>query len=62
MQVVRDKLDGFIKFNQWPLLPRFGRFKREDAEEHAQEQLDPYRERMNVEVQATKPKKVDKKC
>lgn len=31
MGAVRDKLDGFIKFNQWRLLERRGHHKREDA-------------------------------
>ena len=29
MEAVRDKLDGFIKFNQWPLLTNKGRHGRE---------------------------------
>jgi hypothetical protein len=43
MASVGEKLDGFIKFNQWPLLTGKGRHKREDAEAHALAQLALYR-------------------
>jgi hypothetical protein len=59
MEAVRGKLDGFIKFNQWPLLQDKGRHKRNDADAHALEQLDLYRLRMKAE--AGKPKKLEKK-
>lgn len=61
MDAVREKLIGFINFNQWPLLKDFGRFKRDDANAHALEQLELYKARMNAEAEAGKPKKVDKK-
>jgi hypothetical protein len=43
MDAVREKLIGFIKFNQWPLLTTKGRHSREAANEHALEQLALYR-------------------
>lgn len=43
MAAVRDKLDGFITFNQWPLLSGKGRHAREDADAHALQQLALYR-------------------
>ncbi|HVZ05386.1 RhuM family protein [Hyphomicrobium sp.] len=61
MAAVREKLIGFINFNQWPLLKDFGLSKREDADAHALEQLELYRERMKAEAEARKPEKVDKK-
>ena len=35
MEAVREKLDGFIKFNQWPLLSGKGRHARDVADTHA---------------------------
>jgi hypothetical protein len=61
MAAVREKLDGFIKFNQWPLLLAKGSHRREDANAHALEQLDLYRERIKAEAEAGKPKKLEKK-
>lgn len=58
MEAVRERLDGFIKFNGWPLLTDRGRHRREDAEAHALEQLEQYRERMKAETETGKPKKV----
>ena len=52
MEVVRDKLSKFILFNQWPLLKDKGRFKREDANTHALNQLELFRARMTVEAEA----------
>lgn len=52
MSAVREKLDGFIKFNQWPLLRDRGSYKREDANAHALEQLRLYRVRMRAEIEA----------
>ena len=43
MEAVRDKLDGFIKFNQWPVLTGKGRHAREAADAHALQQLAVYR-------------------
>lgn len=43
MEKVREKLDGFIRFNQWPMLSGRGRFSREDAKNHALRQLAIYR-------------------
>jgi len=43
MQAVREKLVGFIKFNQWPLLSGKGGYSRKDADRHALEQLEIYR-------------------
>ena len=43
MQAVREKLDGFIKFNQWPQLAGKGRHAREAADTHALQQLALYR-------------------
>jgi hypothetical protein len=43
METVREKLDGFIKFNQWPLLTGKGRHGREAADAHALDQLGLYR-------------------
>jgi hypothetical protein len=43
MDAVREKLIGFIKFNQWPLLTTKGRHLREAANKHALEQLALYR-------------------
>jgi hypothetical protein len=61
MDAVRAKLDGFIKFNQWPLLPYKGIHKRDDANAHSLEQLELYRLRMKAEAEAGKPKKLEKK-
>ncbi len=43
MAAVSEKLDGFIKFNTWPLLVGKGRHTREKADAHALEQLSLYR-------------------
>lgn len=43
MAAVSEKLDGFIKFNTWPLLAGKGRHAREKADAHALEQLALYR-------------------
>lgn len=43
MAAVHEKLIGFIKFNQWPLLTTRGRHSRDDADRHALEQLEIYR-------------------
>ena len=43
MAAVIEKLDGFIKFNTWPLLVGKGRHTREKADAHALEQLSLYR-------------------
>jgi hypothetical protein len=61
MAAVREKLDGFIKFNQWRLLVDKGHHKREDANAHALEQLELYQSRMKAEIEAGKPKKPKKK-
>jgi hypothetical protein len=62
MAAVREKLIGFINFNQWPLLKDFGRFKREDANAHALEQLELYKARVKAESEGGgSSKKVDKK-
>jgi hypothetical protein len=44
MDVVREKLTAFIKFNQWPLLEDKGRHSRDAANAHALEQLAVYRQ------------------
>ncbi len=44
MEAVREKLDGFITFNQWPLLTGKGHHSREAADTHALEQLTLYRQ------------------
>lgn len=61
MQAVEEKLDGFIRFNQWRLLQGKGRHSRDAANEHALDELDLYRERMKSEAEAGKPRKVDRK-
>jgi hypothetical protein len=43
METVREKLDGFITFNQWPLLTGKGRHARDVADTHALKQLALYR-------------------
>ncbi len=43
MDAVREKLVGFIRFNQWPLLVGKGQHARETADQHALEQLACYR-------------------
>ncbi len=43
MAAVAEKLNGFIKFYQWPLLSGKGRHAREDADTHALQQLALYR-------------------
>jgi hypothetical protein len=45
MDLVRQKLDGFINFNQWPLLAGKGRYGRVEADAHALQQLALYRAR-----------------
>ncbi len=54
MAAVTEKLDGFIKFNQWPLLTSKGYHSRDDANAHALEQLELYRERLKAEAEAGK--------
>ena len=54
MTAVTEKLDGFIKFNQWTLLVGKGRHGREDANVHALEQLELYRDRITAEAEAGK--------
>ena len=39
MADAEEKLDGFIRFNQWPLLTDGGRITRASADKHALEQL-----------------------
>jgi hypothetical protein len=43
MVAVREKMVGFIRFNQWPLLSTRGRYSREDANTHALRQFEIYR-------------------
>lgn len=54
MAAVAEKLDSFIKFNQWQLLTGPGRHSRDEANAHALEQLDLYRERIRSEAEAGK--------
>ena len=54
MATVTDKLDAFIKFNQWPLLTGPGRHSRDEAAAHALAQLELYRERMKADTEAGK--------
>jgi hypothetical protein len=54
MAAVREKLDGFIRFNQWPLLSDKGRAKRADADAHALNQLELYKKSLK-EVTSTFP-------
>jgi hypothetical protein len=61
MAAVRDKLDGFIRFNQWRLLLDKGHHKREDANAHALEQLELYQLRMQAEIEAGTSKKPKRK-
>lgn len=35
MVEAEEKLDGFIRFNNWPLLRSAGRISRSDADDHA---------------------------
>jgi hypothetical protein len=58
MAAVREKLIGFINFNQWPLLKDKGQYSRKSADAYALEQLEIYRERMKAE---TGKEKLDKK-
>jgi hypothetical protein len=51
MAAVRDKLTSFIKFNQWSLLTDLGRYSRVNANAHALEQLELYRERMQADAE-----------
>lgn len=43
MEAVREKLDGFIRFNEWPLLDGRGRHSRPAADAHALAELKRYR-------------------
>ena len=43
MVAVREKLVGFITFNQWPLLKTKVRHSRENADEHALQQLELFK-------------------
>lgn len=52
MAAVTDKLDGFIKFNGWRLLTGFGHHSRGDANRHALEQLELFRQRQQAELEA----------
>jgi hypothetical protein len=51
MAVIREKLTGFIKFNQWPLLSGKGSHSRKDADNHALEQLEIYRAQRQAHLQ-----------
>ena len=44
MKAVQEKLVNFIKFNQWELLTTRGMYSRADADKHALEQLEIYRQ------------------
>lgn len=44
MSDAEEKLDGFIKFNQWPLLTHKGSVSRAAADEHAKKQLRLYKQ------------------
>jgi hypothetical protein len=46
MEAVREKMVGFIKFNQWPVLVGKGSHSRTSADRHALEQLETYRQRI----------------
>ena len=61
MEAVRNKLDGFITFNQWRLLTDKGHFKRNDADRFALEQLELYRDRIATEMETGKPSKLARK-
>ena len=63
MQTVTEKLDNFIKFNQWQLLKGRGHHSRADADAHALNQLEIYRtqEEIDDEMEIKKPKKLGKK-
>lgn len=61
MQAVEEKLDGFIRFNQWRLLQGKGRHSRDAANNHALEQLDLYRDRVKSEAEAGNLSKAGKK-
>lgn len=50
METVRDKLIGFIKFNQWPLLSGKGEHSRKNAEKRALEQLEVYRAQLPAQL------------
>ena len=52
MVAVTEKLDGFIRFNQWAFLQGRGIHSREDANAHALEQLDLYRERVRADAES----------
>jgi hypothetical protein len=47
MATVRDKLAGFIKFNQWPLLSDKGHRSRQEVDQHALEQLAIYKAQLS---------------
>jgi hypothetical protein len=61
MAAVREKLDAFIRFNQWPLLLDKGNYKRDDANAHALEQLELYCSRTKAEAEAGKLNKQARK-
>jgi hypothetical protein len=61
MAAVREKLLGFIEFNQWALLDGRGKHSREDADAHALEQLEEYRERMKAAAEASGTTKIKKR-
>ncbi len=44
MGEVREKLDGFIKFNGWPVLEHYGKVTRKSADAHAKQQLKLYKQ------------------
>ena len=51
MATIREKLIGFIKFNQWPLLSGKGDYSRKEADRHALEQLEIYRAQLPSQLQ-----------
>ena len=61
IKAVTDKLDGFIKFNQWQLLTSRGHHSRDDANAWALNQLEVYRSRDIEDEHDDKPKKLKKK-
>lgn len=60
MAAVREKMVGFIKFNQWSLLIGKGHHSRDDADAHALEQLEVYRERTKALAEAGEPTLIKK--
>jgi len=43
-----DRLDAFLRFNEYPILDRHGRISKKSAESHAEREFDKYKKRLEI--------------